>query len=414
MKCIALLTLVTILPHLAAAQGSRSAYQGPVLEDPALHAPEALPLWRDRLDAPTAVVAGGTVIYLRDGRLIAAAVTTGTRLWTHGSGLNGPLAYADGRVVVAQDDRVVALNARDGQPDWVHEVDEAPVRHLQVHGDVLIIAGGTAGGAVLDVATGALRYRLDVPGAGTPVHVGEDLLVWRASYGEPHALYLHAFDLATGEPLWRTSGRRALLAIENSMAYLLDETRPAAPGDAPPEIRIFVINAATGEQRARWTYRTDADAVDWRPLAGSAVILTNDAVLVESSDGEQVVRFPRGGADAPTAAYAVRGGGSYLTGPFLDVLFFETSDGRLLATHLADGRTVDYLPPGTPFSRLDLIGRRAYAGRTDGTFLSVGLDTARPRYLLRTEGFGFGETLDAGSHVIVQGSTELLVVEDLP
>lgn len=413
MKLTALLIVVTSLP-LVSAQTSRSAYQGPVQEDPALHAPKVRPLWRVRLDAPTAVVADGTVYYLRDGRLVAATMATGARLWTHGSGLNGPLAYADDRVLVAQDDRVVALNAHDGQPEWVHEADATPVRHLEVHGDALVVAGGAAGGTVLDVATGALRYRLDVPGAGTPVHVGEDLLVWRALYGEPHALHLHAFDLATGEPLWRTPSRGALLAIENGLAYLLDESTRPTPRDAPPEVRIDVIDARTGERRARWVYGIDTDTIDWRPLSGAAVILTHDAVLVESSDGEQVVRFPRGGADAPTATYAARGGGSFLTGPFLDLLFFETSDGRLLAVHLPEGRTIDYLPSATPLSRLDLIGRRAYAGRTDGTFLAVDLDTARPRYLLRTEGFGFGETLDAGPYVVVQGSEELLVVEDPP
>lgn len=56
--------------------------------------------------------------------------------------------------------------------------------------------------------------------------------------------------------------------------------------------------------------------------------------------------------------------------------------------------------------------RRAYVGRTDGTFFAVDLDTARVNYFLRTGGTGFGPTLQADGYVVIQGSAELFVVQE--
>lgn len=99
------------------AQAGPRGYQGPVFEDPALMAPEAVPLWRDRLDAFTAVVGAGRVYYPNGGRLVAADLATGRRAWTYAAGTAGrgfgPTLVEGGYVVLQTPGEIIVVGDRE-------------------------------------------------------------------------------------------------------------------------------------------------------------------------------------------------------------------------------------------------------------------------------------------------------------
>ena len=110
--CITPLASIVLATVLAAASpaGLAASSQGPTVPvNLSTSARRVRPLWRDRLDlrfegfgrvGVSLVAAEGRVFYLRNGRLVAAELATGRRIWSYGKGLGGLFAYGDGRVYV--------------------------------------------------------------------------------------------------------------------------------------------------------------------------------------------------------------------------------------------------------------------------------------------------------------------------
>ena len=407
----ALPALVVALLLLGAAvvqaQSVTSWYQGPVLPEPQLQAVQVRPVWRDQVDAANAVVTDTGVVYLRGGRLVATELASGWQQWSYGSGLTGPLTLVLDTVLVAEGGSVTALNARTGEVRWTTRVSELPVRRLLPSGSALLVASGDASeGAVLDLRSGRVEYSLDLPVPGAPAFVAEDLVLFAASSSDPGSRWYYAYDPRTGRQLWQGTGWRQVLAVEQGLVYMLNQSGVAESG-----FSVSVVDATTGSRVDHWRYEFGGRVVTWEPGSGW-VGLEGEALYVADASGERVFRFPRGGARAPAATYRVEGG-RFLVGPYLGLLFFEgVHSGHLTARSVQDGRLIQYLGPGAKVSRLDLLGMNAYVGRTDGTFLALDLRTARARYLLSSGGTGFGATVAAGEYVVVQGSSEVLVLED--
>lgn len=409
-RAVLVCLLVGILA--ATAQAQSASYQGPLLPDPNLFALQARPVWRDRLDSPTAVVTDSAVVYLRDGRLVATELAGGWQQWSYGSGLTGPILLASDMVLLAEGDRVTALDAGDGTPRWSTEVTERQLRFMDVSGPTLIVGSGAESYTALDLASGRTVHTFDVPGVSSPAYVDDQLAIFSAHHGEPNVHYYHAFDAATGAESWSGRGWVRLLAVEEGRAYFLNQ-QSATADPHPARFSVSVVDSLTGIRVGHWQYDFAGELAAWSPTDDVTVVLTAEAVFASNLFGTQVFRFPLGGSSEPTGLYQVPGGGEFRAGPHLGLLFFEAHDHSLVATSLTDATTTEYLFAGTQLSRLDLIGTRAYAGRTDGTLLAVDLGNARIRYLLRAGGTGFGPTLSAGAYAVVQSTTELLVLEAL-
>lgn len=393
----------------ASAQLPTDSYQGPLLPDPSLLARRAEPVWRDRLDSPTAVVTESAVVYLRDGRLVATELASGWQQWSYGSGLTGPLLQAEDLVILADGGRVTALDAADGTQRWSTQVTELPVRFLETTGTVLVAGSGAGGYLVLDLRTGAPSHTFDVPGVARLVQLGPEVAIFSADYGEPNVRWYHAYSTSTGEELWRGRGWLRLLGVMDGRAYLLNQPAPGSTA-ADARFSVSVVDATRGTRSEHWQYEFGELLDAWHLSADTSLRLTGEALYVTDPRGGRVFSFPHGGAGEPTATYAAASG-AYRAGPYLNLLFFEGEDHNLLAAALDGGRIIEYLFPGTLISRLDLVGTRAYVGRADGTHVAVDLTNARVRHLLRTNGTGFGPTLTAGGYVVVQGSAEVLVLE---
>lgn len=405
--------------QIQSAQGPTSSYQGPLLPDPRLRAVETVPVWRDRLDNPTALVTDTAVVYLRDGRLVATELSSGWQQWAYGSGLTGPLllARADGaqgegaedRVIVAEGGRVTALNATTGAHLWSTEVTALPVHYLQLSGEALLVGSG-AEFTLVELGSGRTLHELTVAGSSEPLHADGGVVIFRSWHGEPGVQLFHAFSTSTGQELWQSRAWARLLGVEEGRAYLLNQL-----GSPSSEERfsLSVVDVRSGVRLEHWSYGMGGAGPAPADGSGARFMLTDDALYLVLGASGTVHRFPRGGAEAPAATYAPTPSGAFLTGPHLGLLFFESDDHSLVAARVSDGTVVRYLGAGTPISRLDLVDRRAYVGRTGGTFVALELDTARLRYMLATGGVGFGPTLRAGAYLVVQGSSELLVLEAL-
>ncbi|MFA7460429.1 MAG: PQQ-binding-like beta-propeller repeat protein [Trueperaceae bacterium] len=405
----ALLALVLALLLGAAgvhAQVTTSWYQGPVLPEPQLQAMQVRPVWRDQVDAANAVVTDTGVVYLRGGRLVATELASGWQQWSYGSGLTGPLTLVLDTVLVAEGGSVTALDAHTGEVRWTTHVSDLPVRSLMRSGDALLVTSGTtATSALLDLRSGHADHWLNLPAPGAPAFVADDVVLFSVSSGEPASLWYHAFDPRSGRELWRGAGWRQVLAVEQGLVYMLNQGGVVEAG-----FSISVVDAVTGNRVDHWRYEFGGRVAAWVPGSGR-LTLTGEALYVTDASGERVFRFPRGGAQAPVASYRVEGS-RFLVGPHLGLLFFEGVDsGQLTARSSHDGRLIGYLGPGANVSRLDLSGTTAYVGRTDGTFLALDLRTARAHYLLSSGGTGFGATVEAGDYVVVQSSSEVLVLE---
>lgn len=398
------------LAFTASAQPPTDSYQGPLRPDPNLFALTAEPVWRDRLDSPTAVVTESAVVYLRDGRLVATELASGWQQWSYGSGLTGPLLQAADLLIIAEGGRVTALDAEDGTQRWSTQVTDLPVRYMETTGAALIVGSGSGGYHVLDLRTGAPSHAFDVPGTARLVHVGDAVVIFSADYGEPNVRWYHAYSTSTGAELWRGRGWLRLLKVADDRAYLLNQ--PAPDNTAAPDARfsVSVVDATRGVRVEHWQYDFGEQLDAWHLSEDTSLRLTGETLYVTDPRGGRVFAFPHGGAVKPTATYTA-GSGAFRAGPHLGLLFFEGEDHNLLAAALDGGRLIEYLFPGTRIARLDLVGARAYVGRTDGTHVAVDLTNARIRYLLPTGGAGFGPTLTAGAYVVVQSTAEVLVLE---
>lgn len=389
----------------APGYGQDAWYQGPIPPDPALTAIEVSPLWRDRLDRPTAVVTDVAVIYLRDGRLVATELDGGWQLWSYGAGLSGQVLLTGGQVVVTEGAKVTALDAATGQTRWSRQLNVGPVQYVRAAESVLLV-GGAGGAVTLDSSTGEVARTLELEGSASAAYLDSDLVLMRAAYGEPHTNYLLAFDGRTGRETWRRPYDGAVLAVEDGLVYVIADQ---AQGQTAADFTIAALSARTGAVTEQWDYSFGGLIASWSAALATPTVLTETDLLVTA--GAQLFRFPRGGALRPAASYRAAAGAALRAGPHLGLLFFEGADHGLQAVALDDGRVIDYVAPGAQLSRLDLYGERAYVGRTDGTFKALDLGTGRVRLILRTGSTGFGPTLTAGGFVIVQSATELLVLE---
>lgn len=403
------LALLIVFIGSAFAQVATDRYQGPYRPDPELAAIQARPVWRDHQDGANALVTATAVVYLRDGRLVATELTSGWQQWAYGSGIVGPIRLVGNMVVVAEAGRISALNAADGKVLWTTEISLPAVDYMEVSGSMLLVGSGAAGYQVLQLPSGALTHTFAAPGSARPVHLDEGLVVLSAYDYESGTLWFHGFAAADGVELWRGKGWQRLLAVREGMAYFLNQAGPArAATDA--HFSVSVVNAATGTRADHWQYDFGGVLEAWQPTPEVKAVLTDDALYVSDSSGHGAYRFHLGGAVEPDAAYDVPDG-VLIAGPYRGLLFFESSAHELFAVTVDGDNVYRYLNAGTRVSRLDLMGTRAFVGRTDGSFLAVDLSNARARYMLSTGGLGFGPTLDAGAFVVVQGNAELLVVE---
>ena len=158
-------------------------------------------------------VGGKHVFYLKEGKLIAAAVRTGAVAWTYGQNLLPPLVYHEGDIAVfGTDGKLRNIDAAAGAVKWTADLSadaQEPaygVPQIVFDGETIFV--GYAGHLLaLDRETGKQKWT-NGSGfySGGMIVADELLLVHTFESGAITVGVTYAVNKQTGETLWRTAG----------------------------------------------------------------------------------------------------------------------------------------------------------------------------------------------------------------
>ncbi len=305
-------------------------------------------------DARGAVVVAG-------GGEVGALGRDGSVRWraaVPGAGLHPPDLTPD-QVLVGARDRVVALDRANGALEWQVDAPDGDVGPVTAAGSVVVYGTETGALVAIDAAGGEPRWSVRHPGAVRSAPVATRGLVGVAWHGggDPQ---LRVLDVATGALRWT-----APLLTFASAPVLAGDAIVVAEGDGDWRARVVARRVADGAEA--WTATMPASfesgitpgaagdaiavvdhfgtvsvldrttgavleqiALD-TPVLHTTVVLTEDAVVLTTYDGELVV------ADQETGRVLHRGdpGGHPIatarSGPYLLVALRLTDPGRVAA-----------------------------------------------------------------------------------
>ncbi len=274
-------TAVAMMLLVAACTGTADTTTATVVPTtPAAAAPSTPTVAPPPLSPCPALATAETGAQAHDVVLASFALPAGQQSWAVELGdlalpTGTPFVAAPSAVIVAAAGRVWALDAATCAVAWDTAAGAVQALHLADAGTLVVV--DRFGVAVVDVATGAERWRRPVPWeAGRPAAAAElagELLVVSAPAGE-----LVAFDAASGDELWRV----ALATGGDPLSAPL-----AADGN------VFVTHGRTVERRSL----ADGTPV-WTGDAGFHVlpglVLDEGRLFVVSSEDASVAALDAG------------------------------------------------------------------------------------------------------------------------
>jgi outer membrane protein assembly factor BamB/subtilisin family serine protease len=292
--------------------------------DGGIHAVDAAtgaPVWSvptpGRRTIYTAPVVVDGIVYANTGfttdqsdTVYALDAQTGAELWSVDIGPRAffGVAVAGGIVAAASAGArtLVGLDAATGERRWSleREVDEFVAAPSIADGTVYVTTsvpstGGFAPGfqgslLAVDAATGALRWETEAhgDGQGTAPAVHGDLVI-----AGSHGLgMVAAYHRDTGAPAWHyglaRSGGVSSSVMVSGDGYVV--------GGAQVDRRLFVLDAASGEQV--WEWPLDADLLSSPAYAGGTLVIADDTGTVRAFHPTGQVRGTVTGPDGPLAA----------------------------------------------------------------------------------------------------------------
>lgn len=235
------------------------------------------------VDADTVFVSGWGVSNARDrsenagaGMVYALDQRTGKERWKFLTPARfGPLAVGRNAIFVSSDRGLFALERTTGKKLWQARFTPGFAETPVVAGDVVAFAGtevtsGSTGVFALDAASGALKWRVDLPaspGARAGAAVAQDTayVTWwePVSDGSKEGIpTLRAYELASGKERWiyraggdvakPTAGRVGAVTaptIVGAEVYFGVATEGATPEQPADLDGIYAVDAASGKLR---------------------------------------------------------------------------------------------------------------------------------------------------------------------
>ncbi|MGC0419476.1 PQQ-binding-like beta-propeller repeat protein [Embleya sp. AB8] len=190
--------------------------------------------------------------------------------------------------------RLVRLNRRDGSVLWDTHVGAWPRDIVRADDAYLVLAPTPDRLTCLDVATGTIRWQVDVmPCTGHIAVIGDVVLIGGWRDGTP----TRAYDLRTGAPLWHAPHPRAVVPAARLGADAVSARVRSS--------RVSVFEPRTGAEvrRIRLPDALDEmhDTAAFVPMGSGRLLVrrgaNSAAVLREGSD--VVAELPLGGAELP-------------------------------------------------------------------------------------------------------------------
>lgn len=220
----------------------------------------------------------------------AASAGAPRALWTRADPAGGnALPHADSGIAVfttAFDRRVVALDARTGEPRWDRRLEGGPrganlplANVLAFEGSILVPGWDLY---ALDRATGSVRWRYAPPGefpAAAPIALAGGRIF------SPGSLQLHAVDARTGTAAWVAPlGERPFAPVVEGGVVYLGTRGLFGVSNALGAGHAVAIDAADG--RVLWkTPIPDEPGTPWPGGIDHAGALTPELFVVSSNNG---------------------------------------------------------------------------------------------------------------------------------
>ena len=223
--------------------------------------------WQLPLDAPLAgpLTSDGTRLFFvtRPGGLQAVEAATGKELWRLPDRLGAPAAVPGWLAVRDPDGSLWAHDPETGAVRWKADTGVQGEMPPMVGNDVVIVAG--RGLAVVELATGRLRWSAEVEAATPPLLQGDFVLLGHADGT------LRAWHAGSGLPRWSSSPGPGPLSL------------PVADGEGrlflgTADRRLVSLSLDKGSKRWSWKVGT-ATTFQAAVGAGNVLFATSEAVL---------------------------------------------------------------------------------------------------------------------------------------
>lgn len=330
------------------------------------------------------IAVGDTIVFgSSDGVLYAVdAADGGVRWsWRAGSALDGPVAFAEGNVIVqSRDGRLFGVDARNGAPRWTLAL--GPDAHSDWDYEYFLSGPACAGervyvgsghGEVLcvDARNGAVIWRFMTGGRVRASPSVDGGVVYVGSFDG----HVYALDAVRGTQLWKFATQGVSIDCQ---AAGFDRRSVQGSTAVTSELvlvggrdgHLYAIDRRTGVER--WNSDHEISWVVSSPaVSGSTVVVgTSDGRFVQASElatGRELWRHRTDSNSQPSPAIAG------------DVVVTGDSLGSILALDLASGRELWRVPTGdavysSPLVRAGWI----YVGSDDGRMYALRGDLQAP------------------------------------
>ena len=201
---LTLVALATVVVPAPRASADAVSFQADAAHTGYVDAAVKPPLGRKWIRRDIAVqgyplVADGRVFVATESTIQALDVTTGQTLWSRGSGA-ATLAYGHGRLFATAEDAVTAIDPATGATIWTEPDSDAS--GSIVVGDLVIVSSYYGGLSALRWQDGIQVWNAYAPGAGTGIPASDGQRVFTTS-GCAETSAVHA---ALGVELWHYTG----------------------------------------------------------------------------------------------------------------------------------------------------------------------------------------------------------------
>jgi len=317
----------TTAPRLEIAEGeigpeSWPGYQyipshNAVLSGRAVHA-NWLAKLGDKINGGLAVIGGTVYAVSFDKSLYAIDEATGKVRWSARTGnilMSTPIVTKDGLVIVGsgkdgflkpydytsqlwgrpEGDDMYAFSTRDGSLVWKFHTDGQDMPTPALTGDALIFANGDAHAYALDVKTGHVRWKTDLPGvatmASTTIDDGKAFI--SICHNAPYTCETRAIDVESGHTVWTSEhgGSDCTPAVDDGLVFVNGSTAETKPYNPGGSVTVAALDERTG--KTKWMHRFEPGPFTYiasaeRQIAGTAV----DGVLYQPIGNlQRVVAF---------------------------------------------------------------------------------------------------------------------------
>ena len=305
------------------------------------------------IDSSPAVRGGVAYIVGGDGRVRAIDIGSGAVSWTSAeAGHVGSPAIAGDRIIVLGEDGSIAALDLLGATTWRSASDLEAASAPLVMGD-LVVAGGRVGAIqAFDLATGAPRWSVSTGGSLPRAAAGDGSTTYVGSHDG--RLYAVALDGTTSWTLDVGADHFATPAVRDGMVY--------AMAALPDQAHLLAIDAATGEERWRFT-PPDGSGLHSPSADASSVYISSEESIYALSPEDGSIRWAHDRDGWNTAGLTVA----------QDTLYSIVAGGTLYALDTKTGEERWHLwvqgdvPTGTTLS-----DGRIIVGNRKGEVLAVG------------------------------------------